>query len=87
MTRHNDIQTIHEPFGDAFYYGPERMGTRFAKDEEACQQSGFANSTFKTIMDRIERESAEVCSLSLVFRRSPQMVVTTSLASMVISPT
>lgn len=61
MTRRHDIQTIHEPFGDAFYYGPERMGTRFAKDTEACQQSGFANSTFKTIMDRIDRESAEVC--------------------------
>lgn len=59
MTRRHDIQTIHEPFGDAFYYGPERMGTRFAKDTEACQQSGFANSTFKTIMDRIDRESAE----------------------------
>lgn len=60
MTRRDDIQTIHEPFGDAFYYGPEKMGTRFSKDEEACKQSGFAESTFKTIMDRIERESAEV---------------------------
>ena len=61
MTRRNDIQTIHEPFGDAFYYGPERMGTRFENDEEAREKSGFAESTFKTIMDRIERESAEVC--------------------------
>ncbi|KAF2216167.1 hypothetical protein CERZMDRAFT_55902 [Cercospora zeae-maydis SCOH1-5] len=59
MTRRNSIQTIHEPFGDAFYYGPERMGTRFENDEEARQQSGFAESTFKTILDRIERESAE----------------------------
>ncbi|KAI5357902.1 Putative P-loop containing nucleoside triphosphate hydrolase [Septoria linicola] len=59
MTRRNSIQTIHEPFGDAFYYGPERMGTRFENDESARQQSGFAESTFKTIMDRIERESAE----------------------------
>ena len=62
MTRRNSIQTIHEPFGDAFYYGPERMGTRFENDEEARKQSGFAESTFKTILDRIERESAEVCS-------------------------
>ncbi|CAK1362223.1 hypothetical protein CB0940_02497 [Cercospora beticola] len=59
MTRRNSIQTIHEPFGDAFYYGPERMGTRFENDEEARKQSGFAESTFKTILDRIERESAE----------------------------
>ena len=60
MTRRNSIQTIHEPFGDAFYYGPERLGTRFENDEEARQKSGFAESTFKTIMDRIEREAAEV---------------------------
>ncbi|KXT07237.1 hypothetical protein AC578_2420 [Pseudocercospora eumusae] len=59
MTRRNSIQTIHEPFGDAFYYGPERLGTRFENDEEARQKSGFAESTFKTIMDRIEREAAE----------------------------
>lgn len=63
MTRRNSIQTIHEPFGDAFYYGPERLGTRFENDEEARQKSGFAESTFKTIMDRIEREAAEVFSL------------------------
>ncbi|SMY21580.1 unnamed protein product [Zymoseptoria tritici ST99CH_1A5] len=59
MTRRNSIQTIHEPFGDAFYYGPERMGTRFENDEEARLKSGFSQSTFKTIMDRIEKESAE----------------------------
>lgn len=60
MTRRNTLQTIHEPFGDAFYYGPERMGSRFEKDEEARLKSGFADSTFKTILDRIDREAAEV---------------------------
>jgi hypothetical protein len=60
MTRRKSIQTIHEPFGDDFYYGPERMGTRFEDDEQARLESGFSESTFKTIMDRIERESAEV---------------------------
>lgn len=60
MTRRKSIQTIHEPFGDAFYYGPERMGTRFEDDEQGRVESGFSESTFATIMDRIERESAEV---------------------------
>ena len=60
MTRRNSLQTIHEPFGDAFYYGPERMGTRFEGDEEARAKSGFSDSTFKTILDRIDREAAEV---------------------------
>ncbi|KAK0846825.1 hypothetical protein LTR48_008331 [Friedmanniomyces endolithicus] len=60
MTRRKSLQTIHEPFGDAFYYGPERMGSRFEGDEEARAKSGFSNSTFKTILDRIDREAAEV---------------------------
>jgi hypothetical protein len=60
MTRRDSIQTIHEPFGDAFYFGPERMGTRFEDDEEARVKSGYSESTFKTILDRIEAEAAEV---------------------------
>lgn len=60
MTRRNDIQTIHEPFGDAFYFGPERMGTRFENDEKARVDSGYSHSTYKTIMDRIESEASEV---------------------------
>ena len=60
MTRRNSLSTIHEPFGDAFYFGPERMGSRFEDDEKAREESGFADSTFKTILDRIEREAADV---------------------------
>lgn len=60
MTRRQSLQTIHEPFGDAYYYGPERMGSRFETDEKARAESGFSDSTFRTIMDRIEQEAAEV---------------------------
>jgi len=60
MTRRQSLQTIHEPFGDAFYFGPERMGTRFEDDEKSRLESGFADSTFKTILDRIESEAEEV---------------------------
>ncbi|KAF7593283.1 hypothetical protein BBP40_011741 [Aspergillus hancockii] len=59
MTRRDTIQCVHEPFGDAFYYGPERLGTRFADDEQARIESGFSQSTYKTVMDRIEREASE----------------------------
>ena len=65
MTRRKSLQTIHEPFGDAFYYGPERMSARFEADEKDRETSGFADSTFKSILDRIEREAAEVCCLPL----------------------
>ncbi|GFF42193.1 conserved hypothetical protein [Aspergillus lentulus] len=59
MTRRDSIQCIHEPFGDAFYYGPERLSSRFADDEQARLDSGFSESTYKTVLDRIEREAAE----------------------------
>lgn len=60
MTRRNSLSTIHEPFGDAFYYGPERMGTRFENDEKSRKESGFANSTYREIFERIQSEAAEV---------------------------
>ena len=59
MTRRN-LTCIHEPFGDAFYFGPERLGTRYENDEKARQESGFADSTYQTILDRIDHESEEV---------------------------
>lgn len=60
MTRRDILQTAHEPFGDAFYYGPERLSVRFADDEEARAASGFSKSTYKTIMDRLENDGKEV---------------------------
>ncbi|KAK4697640.1 hypothetical protein P7C71_g462, partial [Lecanoromycetidae sp. Uapishka_2] len=59
MTCRDSLQCIHEPFGDAFYYGPERLSSRFEEDEKGRIESGFDASTFKTILDRIEKESAE----------------------------
>lgn len=60
MTQRDTLQCIHEPFGDAFYYGPERLGSRYEDDEKARTESGFSDSTYKTIFDRIERENSEV---------------------------
>lgn len=72
MTRRDILQTAHEPFGDAFYYGPERLSKRFENDEEARVQSGFAESTYKTVMDRLEHDGQqEVCSSSAPFSPSP----------------
>ncbi|KAK5945806.1 hypothetical protein PMZ80_003014 [Knufia obscura] len=73
MTR-KDLACVHEPFGDAFYYGyiekfgiaifsnrdrPERMSVRYEDDEETRRASGFGDSTYATIFDRIEREGSE----------------------------
>lgn len=60
MTRRDVLHCIHEPFGDAFYYGPERLSSRYEDDEKARLDSGFAQTTFRTVLDRIEKEGAEV---------------------------
>lgn len=59
MTRQDILTCVHEPFGDAFYFGPERLSSRYENDEQAREASGFADSTFKTIFERIEREGKE----------------------------
>ena len=63
MTRRETLKCIHEPFGDAFYYGPERMSERFENDEEERTRAGFSDSTYQTILDRFEKEGAEVRSI------------------------
>jgi len=60
MTRRDTLTCVHEPFGDAFYFGPERLSERYEKHEKDRVDSGFGNSTYKTILDRIEREGSEV---------------------------
>ena len=72
MTR-PDLQCIHEPFGDAFYYGPERLSSRFEIDSNARVDSGFSESTYQTIFDRIAEEGAEVRSLP-PFAVRPQII-------------
>ncbi|KAK5008838.1 hypothetical protein LTR39_005069, partial [Cryomyces antarcticus] len=60
MTRRDILKCVHEPFGDAFYFGPERLSDRYEEDEKTRLESGFSESTFKTVLDRIHREITEV---------------------------
>ncbi|KAM7185394.1 P-loop containing nucleoside triphosphate hydrolase protein [Rhypophila sp. PSN 637] len=56
MTRPDILHCVHEPFGDAFYYGPERLSPRFEDDEEGRQKSGFAHVTYKDVVDALEKD-------------------------------
>lgn len=67
MTRRDILHCIHEPFGDAFYFGPERLSRRYENDEEARKKSGFADVTYKDVMDRVLDPAASEVGLS----RSP----------------
>lgn len=58
-----DITCAHEPFGDAFYYGPERLSERY-EDKQERDTSGFAKSTYADVVNRLEKEDGyEVCTL------------------------
>ncbi|KAF1830441.1 hypothetical protein BDW02DRAFT_573029 [Decorospora gaudefroyi] len=59
MTRHDTLQCVHEPFGDAYYFGPERLAERYENDPKARNESGYEGSTYRTIFDRIARENSE----------------------------
>ncbi|PNS18266.1 hypothetical protein CAC42_7635 [Sphaceloma murrayae] len=59
MTSRDRIVNIHEPFGDAFYFGPERLGRRYEADEKARTESGFADSTYKSVFDDILAAGSE----------------------------
>ncbi|KAJ9605134.1 hypothetical protein H2200_010524 [Cladophialophora chaetospira] len=58
MTRPDTIQCIHEPFGDAFYFGPEKISPAFADNQEKCDASGHARSTYASIVANIEETMA-----------------------------
>lgn len=60
MTRRDTIKCVHEPFGDAFYYGPERLSARYENDIARRVNSGFNDSTYQTVFDRFEAEGTEV---------------------------
>ncbi|KAK4448584.1 P-loop containing nucleoside triphosphate hydrolase protein [Podospora aff. communis PSN243] len=59
MTR-EDLNCIHEPFGDAFYFGPERLSERYADDAKAREESGFATTTFADVVRQLEAENTRV---------------------------
>ncbi|KAK0622875.1 P-loop containing nucleoside triphosphate hydrolase protein [Immersiella caudata] len=58
MTR-EDLNCIHEPFGDAFYFGPERLSERYADDETARKESGFAETCFADVVNQLRAEIAK----------------------------
>jgi hypothetical protein len=69
MTRRDALKCVHEPFGDAFYFGPEFMSKRFADDAAYREESASSQKTYADIVQDIAEEGQkEVCFL--LFGRS-----------------
>lgn len=88
MTQRKNLSCVHEPFGDAFYYGPERLSGRYENDAEGREQSGFANTTYADVLRAIDESSEEV-SPPIDFFSPPASlkISTTCLASSIPIPT
>ncbi|KAK3391665.1 hypothetical protein B0T20DRAFT_421898 [Sordaria brevicollis] len=67
MTRSDALTCVHEPYGDAFYYGPERMSSRYEQDEAAREKSGYSEVTYGNVTDRIMDEVVQNVSEKRVF--------------------
>ncbi|QPC78825.1 hypothetical protein HYE68_009577 [Fusarium pseudograminearum] len=53
MARRDILESVHEPFGDAFYYGPEILSDRFRNDTTTREQSGFSHKTYKDVLNEV----------------------------------
>lgn len=56
MTRRDALQCVHEPFGDAFYFGPERLGERYMNDAAAREATGSSEKSYEDIFAHIMEE-------------------------------
>ena len=62
MTQRDTLNCVHEPFGDAFYFGPERLGERYMNDKKKIMASGLSDLTFQAVFDGLDEAIAEVRS-------------------------
>jgi len=60
MTRRDSLECFHEPFGDPFYFGPERLSERYENDELSRVKSGYSKTTYKDVMDQLVDDTREV---------------------------
>lgn len=76
LERKDDIQCFHEPFGEPFYYGPDRMSRRY--DEEQCRASGHQEVTFDSVMKTIMR-ACQTENRRIFIKDMSQYVIKSSL--------
>ncbi|KAL8770402.1 MAG: hypothetical protein Q9209_003828 [Squamulea sp. 1 TL-2023] len=54
MTRRDILKIFHEPFGDAFYYGPERISPASSRwPPGKIERSGKAHYTYDLVLEQI----------------------------------
>ncbi|KAL7818462.1 P-loop containing nucleoside triphosphate hydrolase protein [Trichoderma gracile] len=59
MARRDILECVHEPFGDAFYFGPEFLSDRFRDNHDYRKSTQYCNTTYKDVLDSLERAQKE----------------------------
>jgi hypothetical protein len=59
LNQPNQISCVHEPFCDAYHFGPERLSERF-EDAKVREESGYSQSTYLTVLNNIQDAQEEV---------------------------
>ena len=61
LSHPDKIECFHEAFDDAFYYGPERLASRFMHNTKARMESGCSHVTYHDDYAKIEEFRTHVC--------------------------
>jgi hypothetical protein len=55
MTCRDTLSCVHEPFGDAWYFGSERLMDRYGKEER--ERSGYGRCTYSDVVKEMDDEA------------------------------
>ena len=53
MNREKDIICVHEPFSDAYHWGPEKLSERYEDIEKLRAENGYETYTYQTALQII----------------------------------
>ncbi|KAK4695159.1 hypothetical protein P7C70_g8604, partial [Phenoliferia sp. Uapishka_3] len=59
LQRPEEFRTLHEPMGDAFYWGSERISNRYSPEDCEKEFGKYKESTFAKVWDEIVEEPSE----------------------------
>ena len=62
MTCRDTLSCVHEPFGDAWYFGPERLSPRYeaeSKAKIARESSGHGNCTYRNVFEAMDEQKTK----------------------------
>jgi hypothetical protein len=55
-----DVKIVHEPFDDAFFFGPERLHPRYNDNENARLKNAGNETTYQVDLDKILNNQPQV---------------------------